>query len=70
MSLETPLSKSDIAAAKTGHYECTELEKEIARMKECGLNCEEEELRNEHLKRFYRAIQEQYGPLINPIRKT
>ena len=68
--MNVPVTKADLAAAKTGHFECTENEKEIERMKACDLNCEEQELRNEQLKQFYRKFQEQYGPLVSPLRKT
>ncbi len=66
---DTALTRSDISNAMKGHYECTELEKEIARQQACGLDCEEAILRNEHLKRFFQGIQDQYGPLVNPPRK-
>ena len=68
--MATPLTSTDIAQAKAGHFECTELEKELDRMRSCGLNCDEASVRNEHLKQFFRAIQEQYGPLVSPTRKT
>lgn len=68
--MEVPVTKADLAVAQRGHYEATELEKEIDRQRACGLDCDEDELRCRHLKEFFAKYQSQYGPLVSPVRKT
>ena len=62
--MNPPLTKADLANAKAGAYECEMLSRELERQKACGLDCDELELRNEHLRKFFEAILEQYGPII------
>jgi hypothetical protein len=51
-----PLSKVDLAAARTGLYECRLTEQELARCRACGLDVAEMEARCEHLKNFFEAV--------------
>jgi phage terminase small subunit len=65
---ETPLTKADLSNAKNGCYECEILRREVERMKAVGLDTTEAELRLEHLDRFYKAVIQEYGPLVMPGR--
>jgi hypothetical protein len=67
---ESPLTGKDIQDAKNGSYECELLRRELERQKACGLDCDELELRNEHLDQFFKAVCEQYGPLVKPKGKA
>lgn len=66
--MEVPLTTGDISNAKAGCYECEMLRREIERVKACGLNVDEQELRNEHLDQFFQKVQGNYGPLVKPSR--
>jgi hypothetical protein len=57
-----PLSKTDLANAQAGLYECNECEKLASAMAACGLDCQEEMARNEHLRQFYQGILAQFNP--------
>lgn len=67
---DVPLTKTDIQNAKNGCYECNLLDQEIQRQKNCGLDCDELELRNEHLRKFFQAILDNYGPLVKSASRT
>lgn len=58
------ISKSDIANAKNGCYECEACRQEIERMAELGLDVGELAARNQHLNQFYQKLIQLYGPLV------
>lgn len=60
----TPITKADLSNAKTGCYECELLEREIDRMEKLGLDVAELQLRLTHLRQFFQALLDLYGPLV------
>lgn len=65
---DSPLTKTDVANARNGCYECELCDRLIQQMKALGLDVAEEELRNEHLRRFFQGVVDQFGPLVVPSR--
>lgn len=68
--MDVPLTKVDIQNAKNGCYECELLDREIQRQKALGLDVSELELRNEHLRQFFKNLVELYGPLVRKPSRT
>lgn len=55
------LSKKDLTDARNGIYECRELQKEIDRMKACGLNCQEQEAQTQLLLDYFQKVINNYS---------
>lgn len=62
MTTESPLTSADHANIQKAVYNARLAQDEIAKLKACGFDCAEDELRCEHLIRTLEAIQTQWPP--------
>jgi cell fate (sporulation/competence/biofilm development) regulator YlbF (YheA/YmcA/DUF963 family) len=65
--MKGPLTKTDLASAQAGLYDCRQLRQEIEKAQACGIDCDEQELRCEHLAKFFQAILDNYHPETQPL---
>ena len=60
--IANPLTKSDLAAAQAGLYECSECQKLAEAIQACSLDCQEQLVRNEQLRQFFQGILTHFSP--------
>jgi hypothetical protein len=65
--MKGPFTKTDLASAKAGLYDGRLLRQEIEKAQACGTDCNEQELRCEHLMKFFQDILTNYHPDSQPI---
>jgi hypothetical protein len=62
-----PLGKKDLGEAKAGLYDCRQLRPFIEKAQACGIDCNEQELRNEHLAALFQKLLDNYSPEAQPL---
>lgn len=63
---EAILTKKQLADCKAGMYECSQILQLIEKAQACGIECEERELRTQHLNQFYRGILDNFSQPLQP----